>query len=287
MSRFVARNNLIALFVITAGFMIYPTLVTAQSPSKLLYPIDVAVGGDGTIYIADRDLPGIWKFKDGNLSVYFQAEKKFRTPLNAIRCIAVDKDGSVIAGDSATTNVYKVTADNKAIPLSTKRIGIPMGVAVSADGDIYCTDLETFRIYKLAKPADAAVEPQLVGEIRAPRGIAISGSGEPWVVSGVANPVRKIVGDKVEVVVKDRPLQYPSAIAFRENGEVVVCDSYAKSLSSVAADGTLKAIVSGAPFDHPVGLKAVGNDLYVADSRANAIFKITADNKVETVISGK
>ena len=37
------------------------------------YPIDVAVATDGTIYIADRNLPGIWTLKDGKTEVFVQA----------------------------------------------------------------------------------------------------------------------------------------------------------------------------------------------------------------------
>ena len=51
------------------------------------YPLAAAVGTDGTVYVADRNLPGVWKFADDRWSIYFRASKKFRTPLNAIRCL--------------------------------------------------------------------------------------------------------------------------------------------------------------------------------------------------------
>src|SRR5262245_8819406 len=60
------------------------------SAADMQQPLAVAVAADGTIYIADGKLPGIWKVAGGKRTIYFQADKKFRTPLNAIHCLAID-----------------------------------------------------------------------------------------------------------------------------------------------------------------------------------------------------
>ena len=69
------------------------------------YPLAVGVDSNRTIYVVDRDLPGIWKVQDGKPSIYFQGSKKFRTPLNAVRCLAFDSKGVLSAGDSSTREV--------------------------------------------------------------------------------------------------------------------------------------------------------------------------------------
>jgi hypothetical protein len=56
----------------------------AFAEETMKYPLAVAVGKDSAVYVADRDLPGIWKFADNKWSIYFQGSKKFRTPLNAV-----------------------------------------------------------------------------------------------------------------------------------------------------------------------------------------------------------
>ena len=48
------------------------------------YPLAVVAGPDNSLYVADRNLPGIWKIQGGKAAIYYQGSKKFRTPLNAV-----------------------------------------------------------------------------------------------------------------------------------------------------------------------------------------------------------
>lgn len=50
-------------------------------------------------------MPGIWKFEDGQLSVYFEDSKKFRTPLNAVRCLALDSEGKLLAAGATQDTI--------------------------------------------------------------------------------------------------------------------------------------------------------------------------------------
>src|SRR5690606_10448952 len=54
------------------------------------YPVDVVAAGE-VLYVADLRLPGLWKVVDGKAEVFVQGEKRYRTPLNAIRCLALDE----------------------------------------------------------------------------------------------------------------------------------------------------------------------------------------------------
>src|SRR5690606_2121525 len=75
--------------------------------SAPVYPVDVVAAEDGTLYVADLRLPGIWKIIDGKAEIFVKGEATFRTPLNAIRCLALDPDGHLLAGDSATREIYR------------------------------------------------------------------------------------------------------------------------------------------------------------------------------------
>ena len=167
----------------------------AAAPTEPIYPLDVSVTADAkTLYVVDRKLPGLWKAgADGKLEVFFQASKKFRTPLNAVRCIAADGKGGLLVGDSGTREVYRFSADGKSTPLTKGGIGIAMGIAVNAKGTIFVSDLELQRIWTV--PATGG-DPKEFAVLPAPRGMTFDKKGQLWVVSGgPRNQLVKIAAD--------------------------------------------------------------------------------------------
>ena len=71
------------LALLLAGLSVSASVAIADEASVgFLYPIGVAVAPNSEVYVADRKLPGVWKIAGGKPSVFFQASKKFRTPLN-------------------------------------------------------------------------------------------------------------------------------------------------------------------------------------------------------------
>ena len=80
---------------------------TASTAEELRYPLSIAVHRSGAVYLADRNLPGVWRIEGERLGLFFRGSKKFRTPLNAIRCVAFDGDGKLLAGDTATRDIYR------------------------------------------------------------------------------------------------------------------------------------------------------------------------------------
>ena len=277
---------LASTIVLTA---IAATLAQDAKPARgLVYPLDVSVTADAkTLFLVDRKLPGLWKAgADGKLAVFFQASKKFRTPLNAVRCIAADGKGGLLVGDSGTREVYRFSADGKSTPLTKGGIGIAMGIAVNAKGTIFVSDLELQRIWTV--PA-AGGEPKEFAVLPAPRGMTFDKKGQLWVVSGgPRNQLVKIAADgKITPVVKDRTFVYPNDVAVSADGTAFVSDGYADCIWKVSADGKTSKWVSGKPLDNPVGLDWQGTTLLVVDSRAGKLFSITPDAKLAPVSLGK
>ena len=277
---------LASTIVLTA---IAATLAQDAKPARgLVYPLDVSVTADAkTLFLVDRKLPGLWKAgADGKLAVFFQASKKFRTPLNAVRCIAADGKGGLLVGDSGTREVYRFSADGKSTPLTKGGIGIAMGIAVNAKGTIFVSDLELQRIWTV--PA-AGGDPKEFAVLPAPRGMTFDKKGQLWVVSGgPRNQLVKIAADgKITPVVKDRTFVYPNDVAVSADGTAFVSDGYADCIWKVAADGKTSKWVSGKPLDNPVGLDWQGTTLLVVDSRAKQLFSITPDAKLAPVSLGK
>ena len=112
-------------------------LVAIASPAmaQMQYPLAITAADSGELYVADRELPGVWRADGAKLSVYFQGSKKFRTPLNAVRCLALDRSGALLAGDSSTREIYRFDKAGKPVPLTSGGIGIPMGMAVNSRGE--------------------------------------------------------------------------------------------------------------------------------------------------------
>ena len=123
--------------------------------------------------------------------------------MNAVRCLAIDKAGSLLAGDTATREVYRFDKAGKPVPLTDGGIGIPMSIAVNSKGDLLVADLELHRIWKV--PA-AGGKPEQVAEVQAPRGVCVDSEDNVWVVSHGKNQVVRITASgKVETVVEGRP----------------------------------------------------------------------------------
>jgi len=273
--------------LLTVVAVVHASATQAQeAPTSFLYPLAVTSTSDGTVYVADRQLPGIWKISDGEASIYFQASKKFRTPLNAVRCLAIDHEGKLLAGDSATRDVYRFDDEGKPQPLTSGHIGIPMAIAVAGDGTIYTADLELHRIWKM--PAAGSKEPEEYAVINSPRGLALEDDGVLWVLSTSSKngQIQKVTGaGRIEQFIKGHPFKLPHNIVRTNDGSIFVTDNYGHGVWKVTADGTKEKWIEGKPLDRPVGLCAHGENLLIADPHIRTIFSLAPDKSL-TVFSG-
>lgn len=250
----------------------------------LQYPLTAASSPDGkTLFVADLNQPGVWKLSDGKLSLFFQASKKFRTPLNRIRCIGVDHQGKLLAGDSSTREVFRFDDEGKPQPLTAGGIGIPMDLVADQDGNIFVTDLELHWIWKIAVGASKA---EKFAEVAAPHGITIDGDKNLWVVSHGKNAVVKVTPEgKVETVVEGRPFQFPHEIQLGKDKTAYVTDGYGKCVWKIPPGGKPTKLVEGEPLKNPVGLAWQGETLLVIDPHSKGIFSIGTDGKLSPVVA--
>lgn len=261
--------------------LLWACLLNVCSADEPQYPISIAVDESQSIYLADRNLPGIWKMKDDKITPFFTGSKKFRTPLNAVRCVALDNEGRLLAGDSATREVYRFDEADEPTPLTNGGIGIPMSIACANNGDIFVADLELHRIWKLAKGSE---KPTTFAEIPAPRGLFLDKQETLWVVSHGNNQLLKVDAQgKTEVAVSGRPFEFPSAVVVNEEGVAFVCDTYAKAIWRVVAEMAPEKWASGALLVSPVGLAWRGEELLVADPRAKSLVKVSPTGEMEKI----
>ncbi len=267
-----------------AGVLLaFVTMASSARAQSLQYPIDVVAAEDGVVFVADLNLPGIWRIQDGKAEVFFQAEKQFRTPLNRIRCLALDAEGQLLAGDSATREVYRVSDDGELTPLTGGSIGIPMCLAVDADGNIFASDLELQRIWKIPPTGGEVTE---VAVLAAVRGLVFDGAGILWAARGLSPSVVTIATDgTITPVIEEPTFAFTNQLAISPDGHAYVADGYGKAIWKVTPEGEATPWIEGDPLVHPVGLAWQGTDLLIADPRANAIFAATPEGVVTRVLS--
>ena len=263
-----------------------PVATPAVQATEFLYPLAVTAAADGIVYVADRNLPGVWKVENGQKSVYFQGSKKFRTPLNAVRCLAIDHQGKLLAGDSSTREVYRFDDAGQPQPLTKGWIGIPMAIAVAPDGTIYTADLELHRIWKM--PAEGAAEPTEFAVINSPRGLTLDLEGNVWVLSTSSKQgqIQKVTpAGVIEPWIKDHPFNLPHNIVRMDDGTFYVTDNYEHCVWKIAADAKPEKFVAGEPLDRPVGLCRSGENLLIADPHIRTIFTLAPDKSLTVLVS--
>jgi len=278
------NRNLIAILL--ASSICWPlSQANSLTAAELEYPVAVAVASSGTIYVADRKLPGIWQLKDGKLEVFVTGEKKIGGFLNAIRCLAIDGEEQILVGDSATREVYRIDQEKQRTPLTAGGIGIPMDIAVTAEGDLLVSDLELHCIWKVAK---AGSKPTKLASLPGPGGLSLDDKQNLWVVSRAQNPLQRILPDgKLETVVGKRLFRFPNDVIVDETGTAYVTDGYQKCIWKVTPGQAPEAWASGGSLQNPVGISWSGKDVLVVDSRARDVFKISDDGKSITSLTGK
>lgn len=261
------------------------SLVAENQPAtEMVYPYAVAVGEDGTIFVVDRNLPGVWKISDGKLAIFHQAKKQLRTPLNVPRCAAIDSQGRLLVGCSPTREVYRLDEDGKPTGLTgggSGGIGIPMGIGVAKNGDIFVSDLEQHCVWKIGKDGG---KPKRLAKIPAPRGVFVDDKDNLWVVSTERNSLYRVAPDgKTKAVLEGRAFRFPSNVVVDKDGTAYVCDSYSKAIWKVSPEGEPEKLIEGKPFEFPVGLALMKGDLIVADPKAKTIFRVTTSGKAEAI----
>lgn len=261
-----------------------PSTLAAQTAVNFQYPLSSAVAEDGTVFVADRKLPGIWKISGGKAEIFHQASKKFRTPLNAVWCVTFDSKGRLVAGDSATREIYRFDKTGKPTALTKGAIGIPICIAADGKGMLYVSDLETQRVWKVSEEGG---KPEEFAVVSGPRGITVDGSGNVWLINSSKNQIVRFAADgKPTPVVSGRPFRFPHCIAVAKDGTAYVTDGYGKCIWKISSGGQPKKLAEGAPFVNPVGLTWRKDNLLATDPRAPAVLSVTPEGKVTRFAAG-
>lgn len=238
--------------------------------ASAIYPLDGVVDSEQSVWVVDRNVPGVWKWSAGKLELAIQGEKKFRQRLNAARCIAISPSGEMVLGDPATREVYRRGSDGTLAPSVSGAIGIPMDLAFASDGTLYIADVERRVVWKQTNKDE---KPTVFAEVN-PRGLFVDAKDRLWVVSQDASQLIRLSPDGTkEVVVKERTFEFPHQVVVDSHGTAWVTDGYKKGLWRIPEGQTPELAFSGEPLQNPVGIFLFEDRPVVVDPHAQGVFK--------------
>jgi DNA-binding beta-propeller fold protein YncE len=221
-------------------------------------PNGLAVGPDGSIYVAD-------------------------SANHRIRRVTPDGRVETVAGSGPTGMGQGDFADG---PAGEARFSLPKGVAVAEDGTIYVADTARVRVISpdgvvrtLAGSGEIGLRDGKGPEARlsALSNIALGPDGALYVVDQANSAIRRVTRDGEVTTLPIRGLKHPAGVAVAKDGTVYVTDTGNYRVVALTPGGAVRVVagtgergyVDGpaerAQFGAPGGLVLHGSRLYVAD----------------------
>jgi sugar lactone lactonase YvrE len=217
---------------------------SAVLPGGLNWPLDLAVGADGNLYVAD--------------GTYFYVLRPDRTLHTVGMLFTPGYPGFLRGLATAGPDEFVVTTSGGQVsryrPASGETEVLAdgfdqlYGVAIAPDGAVLAAELGTGRVLSIR----AGRTDVLASDLHDPIGLAIAPDGDCLVAEAGAGRVVRLSGSGRRTVVDD--LQRPQGILVRGR-QLYVVDANAKALIAVDLDDATRHIIaSGLPLGTPPGV---------------------------------
>jgi sugar lactone lactonase YvrE len=244
------------------------TLLSALVPSGLKAPRQVAVDGQGNIYIADTGNNAIREW----LAATQQAITLVSSGLNIPSGVAVDALGNVYIADTKDNAIKEWTAATQQVTtLVLSGLLSPAAVAVDGNGDVFFSDTGHNSIKEWAAASGQVTT--LVSGLNRPDGVAVDALGNVYFADTNNNEIKEwnAAGNSVTVLVSTG-LNSPRGVAVDGDGNVYIADSGNNAIKQWnPATGQVTTLVSSG-LRNPGGLAVAGpGGLYVADTGGNSV----------------
>ena len=313
--------------------------------ASLGYPRGVAVDGPGNVYIAAGSrirkvdstgtittIAGRGGFFGGDGGPAVEAQ--FHYPSG----MAVDVAGNLYIADTGNHRIRKVDATGTITtiagrtfsgdggPASQAQLSEPEGVAADRAGNVYISDSNNHRIRKvdatgtittIAGTGESGFSgdggPASQAQLFYPRGVAVDGLGNLYIVDSFNNRIRKADATGTITTIagtgergfggdggpaSQAQLSEPEGVAVDEAGNLYIADSFNYRIRKVDLTGTITTIAgtgergfggdggpaSQAQLSSPGGVAVDGlGNLYIVDSFNNRIRKVDATGTITTI----
>lgn len=266
----------------------------AGGAARFNNPHDVAVDGEGNIYVADSDNHLIRKISPGSIVTTLAGKAgveggedgtggaaRFHSPI----AVSLNMDGNIIVADSNNHVIRKVTSEGEVTTLAgslpsygsvdgtgtAARFVFPYGVAVAGDGNVYVGDGGDNIIRKISPAGEVSTFAGKAGtpgsadgtgaaaRFGLPHGVAVDGAGNLYVTDPLEHTIRKVTPGRVVTTLAGR----------------------------TGVSGSANGTGGAARFDFPQGIAVdQSGNIYVADAGNATIRKITS-NGVVTTLAGR
>ena len=163
---------------------------------KMGFPVSVASGPDGTIYVSDADFQRVGIYSpDGKLKGFIEGE------LNRPTGLAVDAERGVLyVTDTWEHIIYKYNLEGQRLGAIGSRgteagqLNYPVHLAVGPDGTLYVADSMNFRVQMFSPDGEFVSEFGAVGsaygEIDKIKGIAVDSEGHIYITDAMQDMVK-------------------------------------------------------------------------------------------------
>jgi sugar lactone lactonase YvrE len=245
------------------------------SQAQFSDPFGIAVGADGTIYVADAGSAHRIRriSRDGRVSTVAGAVAgyldgpSYAARFNSPSGLAIDAAGNLYVADTGNNAIRRMAPDGTVTtvagdgtpgfqdgPSKDARFNGPIGVAVDRSGRVLVADTYNDRIRAIAPDGTVTT---------------VAGSGTPGASDG---PGPSALFDT------------PSGVAVDETGTIYVADTGNGTVRTINASGSVETLVWGA-YDgpgRPIGITAGNGEVYVTDERGR-IFASAADGTARMI----
>ena len=255
--------------------------------AELNTPVGVAVGSDGTVYVADGfnyrirciSPDGMIRTCIGGRGIGFSGDggPASLAQVSLVYGLAFDAEGRLLIVDSGNRRIRRVGSDGiittvagSAGPAGTRGDGSPAKeagfsnpyfVTAGPDGAIYVSDFLGHRVRKIdpsgiittlagtgVAGAAGGDGPATSAQLNLPWGVTAGQDGAVYVAELGGRRIRKISPDGSIVTVPGLPADsYPGALALDASQSLVFTDTDRRSVSRLAGDG-ITVLAGGEPF---------------------------------------
>ena len=246
----------------------------------------IAVGPDGSIYIADRRSKKVVKV-DGN------ASRTIVDGLDSPIAIAVDLEGNIYIAEYDTGRIlvygsdFEIGIAKNTFPQLIVGFNKPFGVATDSVGNIYIADTGNSRIKKFDKTGSMSI----IGadNFFRPQAIAVDLLDNLYIADTGNSKVAKITPSGELSYIGGDIFKNPQGIAVTPLGTVYVADTGNSRIVKIEAGVTSILRGSYLRFPQEIAVDKLYN-IYIADSGNNKVWKVVeawlGDDIVTTVVDG-